>query len=125
MAGAASGPSFVAANFYASIFPGAEIKRLEHWGPGGPGASGSVKQAELDLHGHRLRFFDSPVRHAFGFTPAISLFVECDSEAELTGAFTQLAEGGQVLMPLGPYDFSPLFGWTNDRFGVSWQLSLA
>jgi uncharacterized glyoxalase superfamily protein PhnB len=40
-------------------------------------------------------------------------------------AFALLADGGQVLMPLDAYPFSPHFGWLADRFGVSWQLSVA
>jgi hypothetical protein len=40
-----------------------------------------------------------------------------------TGGAT-LADGATVLMPLDAYDFSPKFGWLQDRFGVSWQLRL-
>ncbi|HRQ63456.1 MAG TPA: VOC family protein [Xanthomonadaceae bacterium] len=36
--------------------------------------------------------------------------------------FDALAEGGSVLMPLGPTFFSPCFGMTRDRFGVSWMV---
>jgi uncharacterized glyoxalase superfamily protein PhnB len=46
------------------------------------------------------------------------------NEAELNRAFKRLAEGGEILMPLDNYGFSRKFGWTNDRFGVSWQLNL-
>jgi uncharacterized glyoxalase superfamily protein PhnB len=35
-----------------------------------------------------------------------------------------LGEGGHWLMPVGDYDFSNRYGWVQDRFGVSWQLSL-
>lgn len=67
---------------------------------------------------------DSAEEHAFGFTPAISLWVECDSEAEIERLWVVLAEDGEELMPLGGYGFSRHFGWLNDRFGVSWQLNL-
>jgi predicted 3-demethylubiquinone-9 3-methyltransferase (glyoxalase superfamily) len=69
--------------------------------------------------------FDSPIKHNFTFTPAVSLFGECEEESELDAAFARLAQGGQVLMPLDNYGFSKKFGWTNDRFGVSWQLNLS
>jgi predicted 3-demethylubiquinone-9 3-methyltransferase (glyoxalase superfamily) len=62
--------------------------------------------------------------HSFTFTPAISLVVECDREDELDAAWARLADGATVLMPLQAYDFSPRFGWLQDRFGVTWQLSL-
>ena len=69
-------------------------------------------------------FFDSPPVHDFTFTPAISLFVDFDDEERLKQVFERLSEKGQVAMPLGDYGFSPLFGWVQDRFGVSWQLNL-
>jgi predicted 3-demethylubiquinone-9 3-methyltransferase (glyoxalase superfamily) len=68
--------------------------------------------------------FDSPVKHDFTFTPSISIFVDCENDAELDQAFTQLSKGGAVLMPLDNYGFSTRFGWVKDRFGVSWQLNL-
>ena len=61
---------------------------------------------------------------AFTFTPAISLFVECEDEAELDTAFARLSDGGAALMPPGDYGFSRKFAWLADRFGVSWQLNL-
>jgi predicted 3-demethylubiquinone-9 3-methyltransferase (glyoxalase superfamily) len=68
---------------------------------------------------------DSPVKHDFTFTPAMSLFVDCADEAEIDALFAKLSEGGKVLMPLAAYPFSRKFGWLSDRFGVSWQLNLA
>ena len=68
--------------------------------------------------------FDSPVKHAFTFTPASSLFVECESEDEIDRIAAALGDGGAVLMPLADYGFSRRFTWLNDRFGVSWQLNL-
>ena len=111
-----------AMNFYLSLFPGSLIESLAHYGPEGPGVAGSVKQATLVLLGRRLEFFDSPVRHAFTFTPAISFAVTCESAQEVDRLFAQLAEGGQVLMGLDAYPFARRFGWVNDRFGVSWQM---
>lgn len=111
-------------NLYASLFPGSEIGPIDRYGPDEGGDEGAVKRASFRIGGHDLVFNDSPVTHDFTFTPSISLFVECDSEAELNTAFASLEEGGQVLMPLGDYGFSTRFGWLSDRFGVSWQLNL-
>ena len=113
-----------AMNWYVSIFKGSEISAVEHFGPGEQGAEGSIKQAHFSIAGHELICFDSPVQHGFTFTPAISLFVECESEEELDAAYEQLSAGGTELMPLNNYGFSRKFGWLNDRFGVSWQLNL-
>jgi predicted 3-demethylubiquinone-9 3-methyltransferase (glyoxalase superfamily) len=114
-----------AMRLYAEVFDGAQVEQLERYGEGEAGAEGTVKQATLRLGEQRLRFFDSSVEHAFGFTPAISLFVECERETELDELFARLSDGGAVLMPLDAYPFSRRFTWLTDRFGVSWQLSLA
>lgn len=66
----------------------------------------------------------SPAKHGFTFTPSISFWVDCETEAEIDRTFAKLVEGGQVFMPLGAYPFSPRFGWVGDKFGVTWQLSL-
>ena len=113
-----------AMQFYVSVFHNSEIKTIEKYGPGEPGAEGSVKLAEFNIAGQDVRCIDSPAKHQFTFTPSVSLFVECENETELGMAFERLSEKGQVLMPLGNYGFSRKFGWVNDRFGVSWQLNL-
>jgi predicted 3-demethylubiquinone-9 3-methyltransferase (glyoxalase superfamily) len=113
-----------AMNFYVSLFKGSEVKAIERYGPGGPGAEGSVKRAAFTVAGHPMSCIDSPIKHGFTFTPSISLFVECDDEAELDEAVRQLLAGGAALMPPGNYGFSTKFAWIQDRFGVSWQLNL-
>ncbi|MCS6288677.1 MAG: VOC family protein [Nitrospira sp.] len=115
------GNSQDAMSLYASVFPGV---RIERYGPGEPGPEGTVKEAHVDLNGHRLMFSDSYVKHAFTFTPSVSLFVDFASDEELDRAFAKLSEDGQVFMPLDNYGFSRRFGWCADRFGVSWQLNL-
>ena len=114
-----------AMDLYVSLFDGSEVTQVERYGPGEMGAEGSVKLASFTLAGREFLAIDSPIKHGFSFTPSISLFVECDSEAELEAVFGRLSEGGKVLMPLGDYGFSTKFGWLTDRFGVSWQLNLA
>lgn len=113
-----------AMNLYVSLFSGARVEGIKRYGPGEPGVEGSVYLASFTLAGQRILCIDSPAKHAFTFTPSVSLFVDCESEEELDGLFEKLSDGGSVLMPLGNYGFSPKFGWLNDRFGVSWQLNL-
>jgi predicted 3-demethylubiquinone-9 3-methyltransferase (glyoxalase superfamily) len=119
-----AGQAEEAMNLYVSLFEHSEVVYVERYGAGEHGKEGSIKVANFKLCGHDLKCIDSPMKHAFTFTPSISLFVECKSEAELDEAFKQLSEGGGVLMPLNDYGFSQKFGWLNDRFGVSWQLNL-
>ena len=114
-----------AMTFYVSLFPGARVEMLERFGPEGPGTEGSVLHGEFELAGQRVRVFDSPVAHQFGFTPSFSFFVDCSSEEEIDRLFAALSEGGHVMMEMGEYPFARKFTWLADRFGVSWQLSLA
>ena len=113
-----------AMNLYVSLFSDSQVKRIERYGPGGPGAEGSVKRADFTVGGHELICIDSYVKHAFTFTPSISIFVDCADQAELDKAFSELSADGQVLMPPDNYGFSTKFAWVNDRYGVSWQLNL-
>lgn len=114
-----------AMNFYVSLFPGSEIANVVRYGAGEPGAQGAIKMAQFTIGGQTLMCIDSPMKHKFSFTPSFSLFVTCESEDEIRRVFAKLAEDGATLMPLANYGFSRLFGWANDRFGVSWQLNLA
>jgi predicted 3-demethylubiquinone-9 3-methyltransferase (glyoxalase superfamily) len=114
-----------AMQLYVSLFDDGEIVELQAYGPGQSGPEGTVMKAAFRIGAQTILCSDSFVKHDFTFTPASSLFVTCESEAQLHRVFDALAEGGKALMPLGSYGFSSLFGWVNDRFGVSWQLNLA
>jgi predicted 3-demethylubiquinone-9 3-methyltransferase (glyoxalase superfamily) len=111
-----------ALRFYVSLFPDSEILSLTRYEEGGGGAAGSVQHALFALNGQRLMCIDSTIKHGFGFTPALSLFVPCDSEEEVDTLFAALSKDGEILMPLDAYPFSKRFAWISDRFGVSWQL---
>lgn len=108
---------------YVALFPDSAVIEADYYQGDDGGARGTVKRARLRLAGTEFYCIDSPVRHAFTFTPAMSFFVECDSLEELERTFATLAEEGGVLMPLDDYGFSRRFGWLNDRWGVSWQLN--
>jgi predicted 3-demethylubiquinone-9 3-methyltransferase (glyoxalase superfamily) len=113
-----------AINFYLSLFPGAKIIDIQRYGPGQPGPEGSVMKATFSVKDLSIMCTDSFAKHAFTFTPSISLFIECDEE-EIERLAASLSEGGSTLMPLGNYGFSRKFTWVADRYGVSWQLNLA
>lgn len=61
----------------------------------------------------------------FRFSPSVSFYVECTGREELTSLWNALSAGGKVLMELDKYPYSELYGWTEDRFGLSWQLILS
>ena len=119
------GDAEAAMTFYVSLFADARIETITRYDANGPGKAGSVMVATMSLQGQKLMCIDSAVKHNFTFTPAISLFVECDGAEEVDSLFQKLSDGGKVLMPLNAYPFAKRFGWVNDRFGVSWQVRFA
>lgn len=119
------GAAQAALDLYFAAFPDSRPVRVERWAQGEAGPPGTIKVAVFTICGREFMCSDSPIKHAFDFTPSSSTFVDFDSEAEMDRVFALLAEGGRVLMPPGDYGFSRRFGWVNDRFGVSWQLNLA
>jgi predicted 3-demethylubiquinone-9 3-methyltransferase (glyoxalase superfamily) len=112
-----------AMNFYISLFDNSEIVNITRYGANEAGKEGTVIHAIFSLNGQEYMCIDSNVKHEFTFTPAMSLYVTCDTEDEINKLFEKLSEGGQILMSLGSYPFSERFGWVNDKFGVSWQLT--
>ena len=116
------GDAAAAIDLYKSVFSDFVVERTETNEAGGvrPAMLAYVRFADQDLI-----VFDSPIDHAFDFTPSMSLFIECGSRGELEDAFGRLSEGGEILMPIGDYGFSEAFGWAKDRFGMSWQLNFA
>jgi predicted 3-demethylubiquinone-9 3-methyltransferase (glyoxalase superfamily) len=61
----------------------------------------------------------------FAFNPSVSLLVACRHTDEVDALWSRLAEGGTALMPLDAYPFSERYGWLQDRYGLSWQISHA
>jgi len=114
-----------AMSFYVSLFPDSEIKNLSRYGENEIGAAGTVHHALFSLSGQLFMCIDSPVKHEFSFTPAVSLYVTCDTEDEIDSLFAKLSDGGQVFMPLDRYPFSQRYAWISDKYGVAWQLTLA
>jgi len=111
-----------AMNFYVSIFPDCEITSAQRY-EGGEN-DGKLQQGTFHLGGREFICIDSPVNQDFEFTPAISIFVDCEDTEEIGWAFQALSTDGEIYMPLDDYGFSEQFGWVSDRFGVSWQLNL-
>jgi len=111
--------------FYFTTCPASEILLLDRYGPDDAGREGTVKSATFRIADQTLRSIDSPDVHAFGFTPAVSFFFDCQDEATFNALFDRLSDQGNVFMPPDRYPFARRFAWVSDRYGVSWQLSVA
>lgn len=115
-----------AVELYTSIFPDSRINKTTHYGKEGyelhQMPEGTVLTMEFELYGESFVALNGGPM--FQLNPSVSLMVMCDTEGELNKLWEKLSEGGTVLMGLDKYDWSPRYGWCNDRFGVSWQLYL-
>ncbi|MEM6332920.1 MAG: VOC family protein [Planctomycetota bacterium] len=118
------GNAEAAMDFYVSVFPDSRVVSVERHGAGAPAAEGQIEMGTFEIMGQQVRCSDSPPVHDFDFTPSMSLYVVCTSEAELDGYAARLSEGGGFMMPPGDYGFSQRFAFLKDRYGVSWQLNL-
>ena len=106
-----------AAEFYLSLFKDSkEIGRsILNDTP-----SGTVEMITINLAG--LPFMLMSAGPYFKINPSISFMIMCSSDEEVRHFYDKFIEGGEALMPLDTYDFSPLYGWVADRYGVSWQI---
>jgi len=121
-----SGRAEEAIDFYTSLFADSNIETIVRYGPEFPGGpEGQVVHARFSLKGQQFMAMDSAVEQPFTFTPSISLFVTCEDEDEIDRLFTSLSEDGGVMMPLDTYPFATKYAWVHDRYGVSWQLTVA
>ena len=113
-----------AMTLYCETIPESRVLDVTRYGTGEDGPEGTVKLARASIGGVEVRLYNSPVHHAFIFTPSFSFFVDCSSAQELERTVDVLSKDGGFLMPPGNYGFSQRFAWLNDRFGVSWQINL-
>ena len=113
-----------AITFYISLLKNSEIIAMDRYGANEAEPEGTVRLARFTLAGREYMAIDSAREHNFTFTLAFSIFVTCESEAELETLYEALLRLQAALMPLNNYGFSRKFGWVNDRYGVSWQMNL-
>ncbi|WP_222914692.1 VOC family protein [Natrinema sp. SYSU A 869] len=118
------GDAEAAVDRYTNIFEDATIGDSTRYDAVSAAASGqpegSVMTVEFELEGQSFIALNGSSQ--FPFTPAISFVVNCPTTDEVDELWTELSEDGEELMPLDSYPFSDRYGWTNDEFGVSWQL---
>ena len=113
-----------AAGFYTSIFRNSRIGHVMRATKAGfetTGlAEGTVVTVEFDLVGQK--FVGINGGPLFKFTPAISFLVACATKEEVDSLWARLSDGGLTFMELGAYPFSERYGWTGDKYGLSWQI---
>ncbi|WP_187264641.1 VOC family protein [Pontibacter beigongshangensis] len=99
-----------AVNFYVSVFKNSEILELTRYGEAGPGPKCSVMGISFLLDGQKFMALNGGPH--FKFTPAISFYVNCESQQEVDELWEKLTEGGAESQ----------CGWLTDKYGLSWQI---
>ncbi|WP_295654600.1 VOC family protein [uncultured Mucilaginibacter sp.] len=100
-----------AVDFYASVFKNSVIVSKDRAGnSGGPWPAGSLISATLEIDSNRFILFNGgPL---YRFSPATSLYVNCETQEEVDALWDKLSEGGKPNR----------CGWLDDKFGVTWQI---
>lgn len=115
-----------AVNFYTSLFKNSKAGNISRYTEAGQEIhgqkAGQVMTVDFELGGYKMIALNAGPH--FKFTPAISFYVTCESEAEVDRLWQKLSEGGTPLMPLDKYAWSEKYGWVQDRYGLTWQISL-
>ncbi|MGX7244190.1 VOC family protein [Enterococcus quebecensis] len=112
-----------AAEFYVDAFEQSKINAIDYYVDSEHQPKGSVLTITTTLAGQEVILLNGGPE--FNFTPAISLFVECETETQINKLWETLSHNGKVLMEFGSYPFGEKYGWLEDQYGVSWQLILS
>jgi predicted 3-demethylubiquinone-9 3-methyltransferase (glyoxalase superfamily) len=99
-----------AMNLYVSLFKNSKIVSVDRSGDAGPGPKGTVMSATFELDGQQFLALNGGPH--FTFTPAISMFVNCETQDEIDDLWEKLSAGGE----------KSRCGWLKDKFGLSWQI---
>jgi predicted 3-demethylubiquinone-9 3-methyltransferase (glyoxalase superfamily) len=99
-----------AVDFYMSIFDNSRIKAISRYGDAGPGPKREILTADFVLAGQEFTIINGGP--GFPHSPAISLLIHCETQAEVDAFWEKLSEGGE----------KGQCGWLTDRYGVSRQV---
>ncbi len=106
-----NGNAEAAVAFDTSVFPDLKVTNIARWGEGGPGPQGTVLNIAFEMAGQSFLALNGGPQYPF--TPAISLFVTCESQADVDDLWTKFLDGGGK---------PNACGWLDDRYGLSWQI---
>jgi predicted 3-demethylubiquinone-9 3-methyltransferase (glyoxalase superfamily) len=116
-----------AVNLYTSVFKDSRIGKISRYGKTGLEIhgmpEGTVLTIEFDIEGQKFLALNGGPH--FKFNPSISFFVFCTSINETNELWDKLIVDGKALMTIDKYPWSERYGWLQDRYGLTWQISSA
>ena len=99
-----------AMNLYVSVFKNSKVVSVRRYGKAGPGPEGTVMTGTFQIEGQEFYVLNGGPQYKF--TPAISLFVNCETQEEVDELWEKLSAGGR----------KDRCGWLQDKYGLSWQI---
>lgn len=96
-----------AMKFYTSIFKRSKITEIRRYGDG---SNGGVVSGTFQIDGQNFMALNGGPH--FSFSPAVSFFVNCETQEEVDDLWEKLSAGGEKLR----------CGWLKDKFGLTWQI---
>jgi predicted 3-demethylubiquinone-9 3-methyltransferase (glyoxalase superfamily) len=99
-----------AMNFYVSLFKNSKVLDISRYGKGTAYPEGTAFVVTFQLDGQQVMAMNAGPQ--FKFTEAISMYVSCETQAEVDTFWDKLSEGGE----------EGRCGWLKDKYGLSWQI---
>jgi len=99
-----------AMNFYISIFKNSKVLDITRYGKDAAYPEGTAFIVKSVLDGQQVMALNAGPQ--FKFTEAISMYVNCETQAEVDILWEKLSEGGE----------KGRCGWLKDKYGLSWQI---
>ncbi len=119
-----------AVEFYAKVFQ-SEVKELMTYGemphdplyPVADADKEHILYSAVPIFGCNIMFCDVPSNMPLSKGDNLSPTLGTDDMQEIRRIFSELSQGGEVLMELNKTFWSGLYGMVQDKYGVIWQLS--
>jgi predicted 3-demethylubiquinone-9 3-methyltransferase (glyoxalase superfamily) len=99
-----------AARYYVSVLKDARLGAISRYGKDGPMPEGLALTVEFEIGGQR--FLGLNGGPTYRLSEAVSIVVECETQAEIDDLWKRLTDGGA----------ESRCGWLKDRYGLSWQI---
>jgi len=99
-----------AANFYLSVFPNSRKLGELRSDVQTSVPPGALLIIDIELEGQQITFLNGGTAHQL--SEAVSLYVNCDTQAEIDHYWAVFGDGGTELG----------CGWIKDKFGLCWQI---
>ena len=117
-----------AMDFYQSVFGGELVRSTfgEYQASEDPAEQDKIMHSELTTpSGFSLMASDTPKSMELPTSSSVTVSLSGEDEAELTGYWEKLVEGGSVTMPLSKAPWGDSFGMVVDKFGTNWMVNIA